>query len=382
MSGGIVLSTSHKHRIVLLDPDQTCNPALHDTARTAGVEVLSIADFSDAYAPLANGDVSLLVLSGCSLAHCQTHLAQCLADIQRHQTPVIFLCDDNHPDAANVMEHAATMGITDVFFQPMSQTVWQNKLRPWLDVGRHQQKLTRAVLAMKQQRDQLARWLSVSEQPVLAIDEQGVVRHVSGAFLSLMPDDNPSPVGHPLSTLLWLDEFAIEPFSWQNALTNDDNNNGQSHILYLINQDHCRSVYARLNPIRTHRDTLAGALITLTPTVASPSGEERRQFPRQLVRRTLLVFDRDSGVNMGKLVNLSPNGFCIQSPHLLDVDAVLQLGMVLPTQLEGANTVGFEARVVWREPSGIDGDYLIGFQIARVSQTTQQILQMLITSVG
>ncbi|MGB1202432.1 MAG: PilZ domain-containing protein, partial [Alloalcanivorax venustensis] len=104
---------------------------------------------------------------------------------------------------------------------------------------------------------------------------------------------------------------------------------------------------------------------------------ERRRHPRKRMFHELVVFDRSTGGNVGRLTNLSVGGFKLSLRRDVAPSEQLQLGMVLPDQIGGVNTMSFNARVVWSEALDEPGEYHAGFQFLDLSDSNGEIVEIL-----
>ena len=93
----------------------------------------------------------------------------------------------------------------------------------------------------------------------------------------------------------------------------------------------------------------AGAVITLRPVEsAKPDlGEEiarkNRKQTRKRIGTILRLFDRNTGMNLGRLANISLDGFKLASREEISQGSRYQISMVLPETLAGSNTLSFDA---------------------------------------
>ena len=71
------------------------------------------------------------------------------------------------------------------------------------------------------------------------------------------------------------------------------------------------------------------------------------------------------------------NGFKLFSRRALAHGEDLQLGMVLPDQISGVNTVSFDARVVWAETLDAPGEFQVGFQFQTLNSVTRDVIENL-----
>ncbi|MFN3587019.1 MAG: PilZ domain-containing protein, partial [Moraxellaceae bacterium] len=89
--------------------------------------------------------------------------------------------------------------------------------------------------------------------------------------------------------------------------------------------------------------------------------------------------DRTTGMNLGRLVNISLDGFKLASREELRVGGRYDISTVLPETLAGSNTLSFDAQVVWSRPSDeAPNEFHSGFRIIRIGDNDLRILVQLI----
>jgi|GEM_PF-3235198 len=94
--------------------------------------------------------------------------------------------------------------------------------------------------------------------------------------------------------------------------------------------------------------------------------------------REMVVFNRETGGNVGRLLNISVDGFKLFLRSPLEERQDLALGMVLPEPIEGINTLSFDARTIWCEEQERPGEYHAGFQFMELSEANRSIIEALI----
>ena len=73
----------------------------------------------------------------------------------------------------------------------------------------------------------------------------------------------------------------------------------------------------------------------------------------------------------------SLDGFKLFTRREISQGEVLQMGMVLPDQISGVNTISFDARVVWSEVLDAPGEYQVGFQFLALTEITANVIENL-----
>ena len=150
------------------------------------------------------------------------------------------------------------------------------------------------------------------------------------------------------------------------------------HSLYAHDRDGLVALTLRGNAINDDNGNFTG--LVLVVRVSDDENEVRdarkdhRRNPRKKLFREMVVFDRSTGGNVGRLMNLSVDGFKLFTRRDLPAGENLQLGMVLPDQIAGVNTVSFDARAVWAENLDAPGEYQVGFQFVDLSPQTREVI--------
>ncbi len=133
------------------------------------------------------------------------------------------------------------------------------------------------------------------------------------------------------------------------------------------------------------RDMYLGAVITLRTLEALKQdiGEEiarkNRKQTRKRIGTVLRLFDRNTGMNMGRLVNISMEGFKLATRDEVSVGSRFPVSMVLPETLAGSNTMSFDAQAVWSRPAeDVPGEHRVGFRIVRINENDLRALLQLI----
>mgnify|MGYP000569035533 CR=1 FL=1 len=101
---------------------------------------------------------------------------------------------------------------------------------------------------------------------------------------------------------------------------------------------------------------------------------DKREYPRVLMPKTVHVINQMTGEEFAQVVNLSENGLLLVGRQAMEVGAIFQLELVI-TELGFKAPIGAEC--VWAEPQKTN---LIfgGFRIIDVAEGDLQQLQSLI----
>ena len=89
------------------------------------------------------------------------------------------------------------------------------------------------------------------------------------------------------------------------------------------------------------------------------------------------MFDRTTGGNVGRLINISLDGFKLSARNNIDPGTRFSLSMVLPEQLQGVTTLSLESRCVWSQEQDRQNECHAGFQIVEISDLHRSVLEMM-----
>lgn len=106
--------------------------------------------------------------------------------------------------------------------------------------------------------------------------------------------------------------------------------------------------------------------------------DDRRQHSRQNTELQLEVFDLNSGLRLGRLVDLSIDGFMLFSDAPVEVDCVIACRLVPSPPLDGLEEVMLGADCLWSRP-GEDGQHgWAGFHIIDLAEEQAVRLRVLL----
>lgn len=106
--------------------------------------------------------------------------------------------------------------------------------------------------------------------------------------------------------------------------------------------------------------------------------EERRQHRRHGTELQLEVFDVNTGQRLGRIVDLSADGFMLFGDTPQTADAVLQCRLVCMSDTEELPEVRLGADCLWSRP-GADGQHCwAGFHIIDLAEDQAHALESLL----
>ena len=98
------------------------------------------------------------------------------------------------------------------------------------------------------------------------------------------------------------------------------------------------------------------------------SYQERREDDRVEVSEVIRVIDRQTGTVLGRLVNISEEGFLLQGPQPINEDNILQLSLEFDPEVSDADPILVGAESLWCRSSNDQAQYWTGFFIIDISE--------------
>lgn len=276
-------------------------------------------------------------------------------------------------------------GAVDYLFKPIDQKILEAKVSVFLELDRQRRKLEQAVVQMKRLKDENERLLHALGEALIGANAEGKVTFCNEAACALLRQSRDVLVGKGVAELIFNDDAGSVRWSWGESPLYEICKQGESwkneHSLYTHSDDSLLALSVRANAINDDAGVFTGVVVVLRPAddENNVKGNERnhRRNPRKKLFREMVVFDRSTGGNVGRLMNLSVDGFKLFSRRKLPHGQKLQLGMVLPDQIAGVNTISFDARVVWAETLDAPNEFQVGFQFQTLSAITRDVVENL-----
>lgn len=276
-------------------------------------------------------------------------------------------------------------GAVDYLFKPIDQKILEAKVSVFLELDRQRRKLQQAVVQMKRLKDENERLLHALGEALIGANAEGRVTFCNEAACALLRQSRDALVGRDIADLLFNDDAGKQRWGWDDSPLREACLQSESwkneHSLYTADEDGLLALAVRANAITDDAGTVTGVVVVLRPADdengVKDSARDHRRNPRKKLFREMVVFDRSTGGNVGRLMNLSVDGFKLFSRRELPHGEELQLGMVLPDQIAGVNTVSFDARVVWAETLDAPGEYQVGFQFLTLNAVTRDVVENL-----
>jgi len=105
---------------------------------------------------------------------------------------------------------------------------------------------------------------------------------------------------------------------------------------------------------------------------------DKRRLPRKRVAEILEIFDPVTDDKLGRLVNITVEGFLLYSQNPIQSGDIFQLEMPLPRSINDLDKVSFGAEVVWSSMVKETESHWSGFRIIDISPEHREVIDTLI----
>jgi hypothetical protein len=110
--------------------------------------------------------------------------------------------------------------------------------------------------------------------------------------------------------------------------------------------------------------------------MSEPSMEEKRRYKRRSLAYYMLVVDANTEESIGRLIDLTSDGFLMDSTKQLPVAQVFHMRVETMADVTEKNFITFTARCQWCMPDAIEPNmYDAGFQITEIALEDAEILK-------
>lgn len=278
-------------------------------------------------------------------------------------------------------------GAVDYLFKPLDQQILTAKVEVFLDLDLQRRKLQQAVVQMKRLKDENERLLKAIGDGVIGTDRDGVITFCNDAAAALLDMDREALKGQPVDKLMFRDEEGAVCWSWQESPLAKACGDGQrwrsGAPLYSHGSNRSVALDITATPVNEAGEPFSGAVLVVRDVTGQELSEaeqlarEQRRFKRKKVYKEMVVFDRATGGNVGRLINISVDGFKLFTKQGINEGNRFQLSVVLPEQINGVNTLSFDARNVWSKEKNSAGEFHAGFQFVEPGDTVRQVIEAL-----
>jgi hypothetical protein len=109
---------------------------------------------------------------------------------------------------------------------------------------------------------------------------------------------------------------------------------------------------------------------------------DKRNLKRRHLIYYLRVFDRNKGVFIGHLIDVTMGGIMLISEEPIKVGELYQLRMTLPSEMLGQKYLDIEGKSVWCAQDINPDFYNTGFEVISTTGLQMQIVDHLISQYG
>lgn len=278
-------------------------------------------------------------------------------------------------------------GAVDYMFKPIDPQVLTAKVDVFLELDLQKRKLQQAVVQMKRLKDENERLLQALGEPVVGVDAKGRITFANPALAALMQREREQLVGQPVEQVLFLKASGKPRWSWEKSPVATACRAGEvwktETPLAVLVGENTLSLDITASPLNQPGENFSGVAMVLRDMTDSyvdieeQQAREARRYRRKKLSQELVAFDRNTGANVGRILNLSIDGFKMFMRQPCEPGTALSLSSVLPSQVQGVSTLSLDASCIWSKPLETEGEFHVGFQITNVSDLHRKVLAAL-----
>jgi CheY-like chemotaxis protein len=375
--------------ILVVDDKKENLVALESLLDRPDLELLKADNGNDALRLLLKHDVALALLDVQMPIMSGFEMAELMRKNKKTQSiPIIFITENGDKrDAFRGYE----LGAVDFLAKPIQRDVLLSKVNVFLELDRQKRDLALQLAEIQQLKQQNEMLLHALGDAVVAVDSQGIISFCNPALQHLFAIDTTGLVGKPINELIFENAEGVRT-AWGTgkiyAATSQGERFPRTRNYYVKTASGFVEAEIHASPVASADQEFAGAVVTLR-AIATEADDESdltediakagRRHTRRRVGAVLRVFDRTNGKNLGRLLNVSMDGFKLSSREDLKIRRLYEVSMILPEPLAGSNTLSFDAEPVWSQPSDdVSGEHKVGFRIVCISPNDAKVLAKMI----
>jgi CheY-like chemotaxis protein len=277
------------------------------------------------------------------------------------------------------------VGAVDYLFKPIDPDLLTAKVRVFLELDMQKRKLQQTVLQLHRVQKENERLLRAMGEGVIGLDKGGLVTFANPAAASLLGRDTQQLIAQPVESLIFLDAGGKPQWLWPDSPAFKAIMRGepfQSADLFCMQAGRPKGIEMTITPIHDRNSVLTGAVAVLrdggTREKVQATFQERRKHVRKRLSADLTLFDRATGTNVGRLLNLSEGGMRVVTRKGFTDGQRSVFSMILPRMINGSTTVSVDAICVWSQQAGYGGDTLVGFRFAEMKAESVEVIRYLL----
>lgn len=373
--------------ILIVDDNNENLIALESLLKRPDLALLKASSGHEALRLLLKHDVALALIDVQMPGMNGFEMAELMRRTKKtHAIPIIFVAENrNKADYIRGYE----LGAADLLVRPVQRDAILAKAKVFLDIDRQKRELARRLREINRLTQQNEQLLQALGDGVISVDATGTIGFVNPAMSHLFGMDASSLGGRHIGEFLFQDKDGHH-IPWASFDLHKATRRGErllaSNGYYVKTPNGLRPAEISAAPVSAADKDYAGAVISLRASahverVVSLNDLEKksRKQTRRRIGAVLRVFERKTGMNIGRLINISMEGFKLATKESLAIGRRYEIGMILPEPLEGSNTLSFDARVVWNRPAeDVPGENRAGLHIINIGENDARILAKLI----
>lgn len=372
---------------IMLVDDRTENlMALEAILERPGRQLIKATSGNEALRLLLKHDVAVMLLDVQMPGMDGFEVAELMRRNRKTQNiPIIFVTAINTDQKYTFKGYQ--LGAVDFLYKPLDPVILESKLRVFLDMDRQRRELEASLEEVRRLKLQNEQLLQAVGEAILSVDTNGRISYANPAVDLLLSAEEGNVVGRSICDLLFNNPDGIAS-TWLTSEIFQSCRQGEAFSsldrFYLRNGDEMVPVELKASPLNPADMAFSGLAVLLRQRIppALSLEEEKaihnRRAPRKAVTMAMRVFDRTTGRNLGRLANISIDGFKLINREEISLGSRFQLSMVLPEPINGSSTVSFDAKAVWTQSGSFPGEFRTGFQIIRSSPNDQRVLEQLL----
>jgi PAS domain S-box-containing protein len=300
--------------------------------------------------------------------------------------PIIFVTANG--DKRHVFR-GYEVGAVDYLSKPIDREVLMSKVRIFLELDRQRRELESQLEQIRHLKGQNEQLLHALGDGVIAVDAGGNISFVNPAMKHLFGIDPATLAGRNITDVLCDNGQGIRT-PWLSSdmfLATSKGDRFQRDTGYFVRStDHVQAVFLSAAPIQSGEGEYGGVVITLRlpserdkADLMEELAKKGRRQARKKISTVLRLFERSTGTNLGRLANISLDGFKLISRDHIAPGSRYSISTVLPETIAASNTLSFDCQAVWCRPAeDKPHENYVGFRIIKIADNDLRVLVQLI----
>lgn len=375
--------------ILIVDDKDENLTALEALLEQPGLGLLKAANGNDALRLLLKNEVALVLLDIKMPGMNGFEMAELMRRNKKTQAiPIIFVtANDTRPFKFRGYE----VGAIDFLSKPLDPTALLGKVRVLLELDRNRRELEIQLDEVRRQQQENWRLLGALGDGLVAVDAGGEISYANPAMNTLFGLDPQVITDRNVSDIVLQNASGVAT-PWLNSEIFLTSSKGERLCrdagFYVRSAKELLPTSLSAAPVYDGEGAYAGAVLTLRATTAperdktdmlEEMAKKARRQSRKKMSTVLRMFERTTGNNLGRLANISLEGFKLITRNTIPEGSSFRISMVLPETIAGSNTLSFDCVSVWCRPrTEHPQENSAGFRITGISENDQKVLNQLI----